>query len=444
MFSFLMTQAARARRDAKNWLEVADKVFHYRRDELPEADLQALIQRREELRIRIRSKADAAQIKLGIEALEQILHRTGGHVYPKGSLADNVEFFLAASIIILGIRAFFVQPFKIPTNSMWPTYFGMKHEVFMDPAQAPGPVAQIFRLAAFGATRREVVAPVSGELKIPFNAGDTRIAVPYTVVAGRKWIVVPTTLREYTLFVGEEPVRLRVPGDFDFDTLVIETFFGGQYRGRDTLIELQKAGKLDEKFYTLMDRGVRKSFRTQILSTGKTVRSGEIALSFDVLTGDQLFVDRFTYNFFKPEVGQGFVFRTGNIEGIEQDQYYIKRLVGTPGDVLEIKQPVLYRNGKPITGAESFDLEANRTGLYRGYKFGDKPYTNGPNPWQRNLGLLQEGQALTVPENSFFAMGDNSYNSADGRVWGFVPAKDAIGRPLFIYYPFTKRWGPAR
>jgi signal peptidase I len=437
MFSFLMTQSARARRDAKNWLEVADKVFHYRRDELPDADLQALNQRREELRVRLSSKADAAQLKLAIEALEQILHRTGGRVYPKGAMADNVEFFLAASIIILGIRAFFVQPFKIPTNSMWPSYFGMKHEVFADPAQAPGPVAQVFRLGAFGATRRELVAPTAGELKIPFNSNDTRILVPYTIVPGRKWLVMPTTLREYTLFVGEDPVRFRVPADFDFDTLVIDAFFGGEFRGSQTMQALQKAGKLSEKFYTVQDRGTRKNLRTNLLSTGKTVRAGEIALSFDVLTGDQLFVDRFTYNFFKPEVGQGFVFRTGNIPGIGRDEYYIKRLVGTPGDKLEVKEPMLYRNGNPITGAEAFELNGKRDGLYRGYKFGDRP-------WEKNLGLLQEGEALTVPKDSFFALGDNSYNSADGRVWGFVPAKDAIGRPLFIYYPFTKRWGPAR
>lgn len=429
MFSFLMTQSARARRDAKNWLEVADKVFHYRRDELPEADLHALNLRREELRARIQGKADAAQIKLGIEALEQALHRTGGRVYPKGAMADNVEFFLAASIIILGIRAFFVQPFKIPTNSMWPTYFGMKHEVFADPAQAPGAVAQIFRLAAFGATRREVVAPAAGELRIPFLPGESRITVPAGLVPGRKWLVVPTTVKEYTVFIGEEPVRFRVPADFDFDTLAMEAFFGDQYRGAETMQALQKAGKLGEKFYTIQDRGTRKNLRTALLSTGKTVRSGQIALSFDVLTGDQLFVDRFTYNFFKPEVGQGFVFRTGNIKGIGQDQYYIKRLVGTPGDALEIRGSTLYRNGSPITGAESFDLNGNRTGLYRGYQAS---------------GLLAPGQTVTVKEDEFFALGDNSYNSQDGRVWGFVPAKDAIGRPLFIYYPFTKRWGPAR
>jgi signal peptidase I len=49
-----------------------------------------------------------------------------------------------------------------------------------------------------------------------------------------------------------------------------------------------------------------------------------------------------------------------------------------------------------------------------------------------------------VPAQAFFALGDNSRDSQDGRYWGFVPEKDVIGRPLFIYYPFTRRWGPAR
>jgi len=57
---------------------------------------------------------------------------------------------------------------------------------------------------------------------------------------------------------------------------------------------------------------------------------------------------------------------------------------------------------------------------------------------------LAVGKTMTVPPHSFLALGDNSANSLDGRFWGFVPEKDVIGRPLFIYYPFTLRWGPAR
>ncbi|HEY9154833.1 MAG TPA: S26 family signal peptidase [Opitutaceae bacterium] len=45
--------------------------------------------------------------------------------------------------------------------------------------------------------------------------------------------------------------------------------------------------------------------------------------------------------------------------------------------------------------------------------------------------------------NAYYAMGDNSYNSDDSRYWGPVPRANVVGRPLFIYFPFTKRWGPA-
>ncbi len=167
----------------------------------------------------------------------------------------------------------------------------------------------------------------------------------------------------------------------------------------------------------------------------KTVREGDPILRFDLMTGDQLFVDRMSYHFIRPRVGQGFVFRTDHIPEIDKQDYYIKRLVGVPGDVMEIRAPALYRNGRLITGARAFELEASQTAPYTGYTYGDT-LPNGT--------YLARGRTLTVPAGAFFAMGDNSSNSADGRVWGFVPAKDAVGHPLFIYYPFTRRWGVAR
>jgi signal peptidase I len=56
---------------------------------------------------------------------------------------------------------------------------------------------------------------------------------------------------------------------------------------------------------------------------------------------------------------------------------------------------------------------------------------------------LSQGDKVTVPSNGYYAMGDNSYNSDDSRVWGMVPKANVVGRPLFIYFPFTRRWGPA-
>jgi signal peptidase I len=174
-------------------------------------------------------------------------------------------------------------------------------------------------------------------------------------------------------------------------------------------------------------------YRVHRLPLGRTVGKGDTLLSFDLLTGDQLFVDRISYHFMRPKVGQGFVFRTDNIPGISDDgtriqQYYIKRLVGVPGDTLEIKSFTLFRNGQPITGSPAFDRNARREGKYPGYQ---------------NVGDLSVGRSMTVPARSFLALGDNSANSKDGRYWGYVPAKDVVGKPLFIYYPFTSRWGPA-
>ena len=104
------------RTSAGHWLEMAVRVYDYRRDQLSAAELGELTQKTEGLRRQLREGDDASKLKLGIEALEDVLRRTGGAIYPKSSLVENVEFFLVAAIVILGIRTYFVQPFKIPTN----------------------------------------------------------------------------------------------------------------------------------------------------------------------------------------------------------------------------------------------------------------------------------------------------------------------------------------
>ncbi|MBC7367156.1 MAG: signal peptidase I [Undibacterium sp.] len=432
MFGLFQSEDKKMRENAANWLELAEKVYHFRRDVLPSAQLAKLVQQINALKEGIKQRLEAAKLKLQIEQAEGVLRETGGAIYPKNSLMENVEFFVVAAIVILGIRTYFAQPFKIPTNSMWPTYYGMTGENLSSSADTPGPIAKIFRLAAFGAQRIEAIAPRSGEVTAPFfNTGH----MAYTVQPDRTWLVFPTQVKEYTFYVDGTPATVRVPLDFgDFDRMVVETYFGNdqafaQSWGRQSQTTSQEESMIK------VDAGAGTFARVRRLALNRTVKTGDSLLGFDLLTGDQLFVDRMTYHFMRPKSGQGFVFRTGNIEGIGQDQYYIKRLIGTPGDVIEIKEPAVYRNSVPITGADAFELNAKRQGKYRGY-FNADPRTGAK--------YLQPGEKLTVPSNGFFAMGDNSGNSQDGRYWGFVPLKDAIGRPLFIYYPFTKRWGPAR
>lgn len=446
MFDFLLSEEKKMRRHAANWLEVADRVHKFRRDLLSPAQNQQLVAATGELKLRLGDKADASRLKLAIEKLEGVLRDTGGRIYPTSSLVENVEFFLVAAIVILGLRAYFVQPFKIPTNSMWPSYYGMTHELFKDGVE-PGPVERVGRFLAFGATHFSAAAPADGEVYVPVVSRDLRVI--YSQRSGRKLGVFPTLQREYVFLVGGELTRLAVPADFDFER-VLEDAFGDGRRSFGTVLQerLQVSGKQPESsVMTVSSGGRRFEQRVYWIPLGRKVRKGEPIISFDINTGDLLFVDRFTYNFFPPKVGQGFVFKTGGIPELsseEGDKYFIKRLVGLPGDKLEIRTPnfvrdggtepddpagALFRNGAPITGADAFAANAEKRGDYPGYA---------------NDGLLGIGRVAEVPVRSYMALGDNSPRSKDSRYWGYVPDKDVVGKPLFIYYPLSKRWGVAQ
>jgi len=91
---------------------------------------------------------------------------------------------------------------------------------------------------------------------------------------------------------------------------------------------------------------------------------------------------------------------------------FIKRLVGLPGEAVEIKNGTIFINDKPLTGSTF-----NQRYYYNRGDFG------------------QEGKKIEIPENSFFVLGDNSASSQDSRYWGFVPRKNILGKALVIYWP---------
>lgn len=430
MFSLFLSEEKKMRKLARNWLELADKVYNYRRDILDSALLAELQAATVTLRTSLKNRDDAAKLKVAIEALEPVLKRTGGTHYPKSGLVENVEFFLIAAIVILGIRTYIVQPFKIPTNSMWPSYNGMTGQVYQTPADEPGPAGRLANFILTGSSPRRVDAPASGEVLIPL-AGNGQVLS--RSVSGRNWLVFPAQHRECRIYVGDTPASVTVPADFDFDWVVRDAFFPGDKRLlREIIAEQGRGGKLVERSVNTAN-GLQRAY---FLRTGRTVSAGQRLLSFDILTGDQLFVDRVSYHFVRPSVGDGFVFRTDALielhayqaPGTPTEQYYIKRLIGVPGDTLEIRDHTLLRNAAPITGSPAFDKNARQSENYPGY---------------RNEKYLAAGKVFTVEPDRYMAIGDNSANSLDGRYWGTIPAKDVVGRPLMIYYPFTKRWGPA-
>jgi signal peptidase I len=434
---FFNSPQRKARTYAKRGLEVAAQVWNFRRDLLTSAEAAELSARREEVGRLIKDRTEIGKLKIAVLALEAALKKTGGNIFPRNPWSENVEFFLAAAIAILGFKAYFLKPMVIPTNSMWPSYYGMTAENFPPGTSAPGPLSRIARLVAFGAVRHETDAPVAGEVSaLLFMGTDGQLHLVRATVDGRSWLILSAKLAEYTLFVNNEPVKIRVPEDFDhFEQVFMETYFPNAGSLADQWARAQNDGQIQEGMAAI---NATEGYRVFRVPLGRTVNAGDPLIRFDLLKGDMVFVDCLSYHFVRPKPGSGFVFETENIAGLaaseHPDEYLIKRLVGLPGDSLEIKEPVLYRNGKPIEGAAAFEANARREGKYRGY-------FNLPAKGGR---YLLRGQVVTVPAHSFMALGDNSSISDDGRYWGFVPEADVIGRPIFVYYPFTRRWGFAQ
>jgi signal peptidase I len=95
----------------------------------------------------------------------------------------------------------------------------------------------------------------------------------------------------------------------------------------------------------------------------------------------------------------------------------IKRVIGLPGDRLELHRKKILINGKPFDEPYTQFLEP--------------PSTEGP---ARTGDLREEYGPVTVPDGQYFMMGDNRDNSQDSRYWGFLPMSYVKGRALFIYF----------
>ena len=146
-----------------------------------------------------------------------------------------------------------------------------------------------------------------------------------------------------------------------------------------------------------------------------TIPSGSMLQTLQI--GDYLLVNKFLYGLKNPftnayliegsapQVGDVIVFRYPKDPSLD----YIKRIVGVPGDILEMRDRQLIRNGQPV----------------------NEPYvqiSGLPNRERDNF------PPLTVPPNKYFVMGDNRDDSADSRVWGFVDRSAIHGKAWRIYW----------
>ncbi len=126
--------------------------------------------------------------------------------------------------------------------------------------------------------------------------------------------------------------------------------------------------------------------------------------------GDKIFVNRFIYNFRGPQRGDVIVFIYPGGENHRKD--YIKRVIGLPGDIVEIRDPDIYINGEL--------LREPRIVRETGYQSKNTPYGQGE---------------IKVPDDALYVLGDNSRSSRDSRTWGFVPLSHIKGKAFLIYWP---------
>ncbi len=340
------------------------------------------------LLVGVRDRNDLEEVDKEIHDLNEdvkALHKTSvpGNL---GFVKEWLELLIVVFGVVMGARALFLQPFKIPTGSMQPTLNGINFE-HDDAAAYINPLQRLHRYVNH--SWRYVDAEIEQDGAVTsLSRHNPFFFFPYT-----------------KLKIGDTEYKL--PGE---------------------------PGKVLD--YTGINS---RQHGSNFFRRGETLARGYLEL------GDHLFVDRVSLNFVEPKRGDVTVFTTDGIRDKNgqalRGRFYIKRLVGLPKDELRIAGRRLYvkRPGEQqfaLVDAgfhKAFDRIYSFHGGYRGYS----------NPQHESCQFLcEEGDTFTLDEDEYFLLGDNSENSQDSRYWGVVPRRNIIGRAVFVYWPFTRRWGP--
>ncbi len=123
---------------------------------------------------------------------------------------------------------------------------------------------------------------------------------------------------------------------------------------------------------------------------------------------ERIFINKFTYRFGAGNIDRGdlvvFFFP------LDRSKSYIKRVIGLPGDTVQIDNGTVYVNGQTLS----------------------EPYV--PDEYRDRQSLA----SVTVPSDHYFVLGDHRTSSNDSRAWGTVERKDIYGKAVFVYWPLDK------
>ena len=325
--------------------------------------------------------------------------------YPRHVWRGTVEIILVALVVALGIRTFFVQPFKIPTGSMQPTLYGVSDVNLLNQAD-PGEPTGWRRVVAWfqGVDYVRAMARADGVVE---RVGSVTRFLSLNV--------------KQSFWIGGVEHVVWFPPDL-----------GDSLQGIAPLI--WHPGRRAQIYY----------------------HTGDEVINLRRRLGDFLLADRLTYNFRRPERGEIVVFKTSGISDagrdkyqIPPDEFYIKRLVGLPGERVQIGD-----DRHLIINGQRLDADTPHFARIYGFDPGQPPgiqpylgHLNGTVARHFHLSpnfapLFPDASTVyTVPPDSCLVMGDNTVDSLDSRYWGAFSEDAMLGRCWFVFWPLSERFG---
>jgi signal peptidase I len=399
---------SRTARHANALRKHVEKLVNHQRDILAPADLQELESAMKHVRDAIVSGADRDALSKQMENLEQVANKRLKQ-YPDAGLRENIEVLLVALAVAMGVRTFFLQPFKIPTGSMQPTLYGITS-----------------------------IPDFKNTIELPDNLGpNPDFAIPGFVHRflsfwshGISYVHV-VAKSDGLLTAAERPVRF----------LIFTLWQRFQVGGVWYRVWFPPDDMLERAALFHFNRPNPKVFKT-----------GQDIIKMKIFAGDHLFVDRLTYNFRAPKRGEIIVFETRGIapETLPQDQFYIKRLVALPNEHVQIGDDRhLIIDGKRLDkdtphfqNVYSFDpSQPPQDSHYSGHVNQRICEDNLPPGRSPPMPLFRDqSSTYDVLPDHYMVMGDNTMNSLDSRYWGDFPVRNVIGRAFFVYWPVTDRF----
>ncbi len=420
----------RWKKEAKNLYKAGKKFLNYKRDLLKEDRISEIESRLKDLKDA--QKGWGKESKEKTEEASRQLDNTCEQALPKNKktvkFADDIEVIFVSLVVALGIRSYYIQPFRIPTGSMQPTLNGVICKP-LDKKEWPNPIKRASELVLRGRG--------------------------YVYKEAKEDLIVPAQYARYAKG-GALPPEFVAQNRGGLYRLLQTFHTVSHIRFGNKIVNIHglPASDLTQNSETglarvINEHGIKKPNGSIIIPKGTVLYSGYAD------SGDLILADKVSYHFRKPKRGETFIFDTRGIntsggsssKSRLSDQqaatHYIKRCVGIPGDSLQIDSPNLLVNGTPAEEPYMVRV-AEAKGEYAkagGYQLA--LYSSGNAPLRRADQKLILADSKQKPwKAEYAAMGDNTANSLDSRYWGSLEEYNVVAPALFSLWPITTgHWG---